>query len=216
MPLAGIGVDMVEIARMERVMQRTPSFCAKVFTEEERAYCDASSRPATHYAARFAAREAVLKALGLGFGNGVGVQDVSVGRAEDGRPYAILRGGAKRAAQEQGIEQVALSLTHTHELAVANAVALREEVRPKRKDKADPLQELNASFREARLLMYELEQTQLAELSGSLIQQRLEFEDGDDELEPKAVGAGEFRVDTPGAREPQGEESEDAHKAMEK
>ena len=63
---AGIGVDMLEIARMERVIERRPSFLKRVFTKEERAYCGRRARPAEHYAARFAAREAVLKALGTG------------------------------------------------------------------------------------------------------------------------------------------------------
>ncbi len=64
---AGIGVDIVEISRMKSILEKTPSFARRVFTEEERAYCDASSRPAAHYASRFASREAVLKALGTGF-----------------------------------------------------------------------------------------------------------------------------------------------------
>ena len=58
---AGIGVDIVEVARMERIMRVTPSFITRMFTDEERAYCDASARPAAHYACRFAAREAVPK-----------------------------------------------------------------------------------------------------------------------------------------------------------
>ncbi|MFZ2756804.1 MAG: 4'-phosphopantetheinyl transferase superfamily protein, partial [Atopobiaceae bacterium] len=62
MSLAGVGVDIVEIARMDAILRRTPRFRARVFTPEERSYCDARSRPAAHYAARFAAREAVLKA----------------------------------------------------------------------------------------------------------------------------------------------------------
>ena len=57
---AGVGVDMLEIARMERVMRRRPNFLKRVFTDEERAYCDGSARPADNYAARFAAREAVF------------------------------------------------------------------------------------------------------------------------------------------------------------
>ena len=89
---AGIGVDIVEIPRMERILKRTPSFAERVFTEEERAYCDASARPAAHYASRFAAREAVLKALGTGFSEGIGRKDVSVSRDERGRPVAILTG----------------------------------------------------------------------------------------------------------------------------
>ena len=64
MATAGIGVDMLEISRMERVLERRPNFARRVFTDEERAYCDRCARPAEHYAARFAAREAVVKALG--------------------------------------------------------------------------------------------------------------------------------------------------------
>ena len=88
MAAAGIGVDMLEIARMQRVIDRRPSFLRRVFTEEERAYCERCARPAEHYAARWAAREAVVKALGSGFGNGVGVRDVCVTRDE--------RGGVRR------------------------------------------------------------------------------------------------------------------------
>ena len=103
MALAGIGVDMLEIVRMERTMRRRPSFLRRVFTEEERAYCDACARPAEHYAARFAAREAVVKALGTGFSNGVGFSDVSVTMDAQGRPRALLTG---RAAQiDAGFEE---------------------------------------------------------------------------------------------------------------
>lgn len=61
---AGIGVDIVEISRMNSILEKTPAFARRVFTDEERSYCDASSHPAAHYASRFASREAVLKALG--------------------------------------------------------------------------------------------------------------------------------------------------------
>lgn len=94
---AGIGVDMLEIARMERVIQRRPSFLKRVFTDEERAYCNSFARPAEHYAARFAAREAVLKALGTGFAEGVGIKDVSVRNDESGRPVAVLRVAPQRS-----------------------------------------------------------------------------------------------------------------------
>ena len=94
MALAGIGVDIVEIARMERALKRTPSFRTRLFTAEARAYCDSSARPAEHYAARFAAREAVLKALGTGFSEGIGYSDVSVTRDANGRPRALLQGRA--------------------------------------------------------------------------------------------------------------------------
>ena len=123
MAAAGIGVDMLEISRMQRVMDRRPSFLRRVFTEEERAYCERCARPAEHYAARWAAREAVVKALGCGFGNGVGVHDVSVARDERGGVHARLTGGAAKVAMEKGIVEVALSISYTREVAVANAVA---------------------------------------------------------------------------------------------
>lgn len=161
MAQAGIGVDIVEIPRMEAILERTPSFASRMFTEEERAYCDASSRPAAHYAARFAAREAVLKALGIGFGPGVGRKDVSVTRDSRGRPQAVLAGGALKAAQEAGIVEVALSLSLTSGLAVANAMAMTSDTRPKPKE--SPLDErarIALSFREARTVLDELERAQ--------------------------------------------------------
>ena len=99
MARAGIGVDIVEIARMESILKRTPSFATRVFTDEERAYCESSNRPAAHYACRFAAREAVLKALGTGFSSGIGRRDVSVSRDASGKPVAVLNGRALEIAQ---------------------------------------------------------------------------------------------------------------------
>ena len=160
MALASVGVDMVEIARMEKVLGRRPNFAKRVFTKEERAYCDRMARPAQHYAARFAAREAVLKALGTGFSRGIGFADVSVGRSEAGQPLAILAGKAAEIAAEQGVLEVALSLSYTHEVAVASAVAMTEEVRPRVEEKPDPKEELRASFRAARSVIDELERVE--------------------------------------------------------
>ena len=160
MALAGIGVDMREIARMEKVLARRPSFAHRVFTEEERAYCNKTARPAQHFAARFAAREAVLKALGTGFSQGIGLADVSVVNNEAGRPEAVLAGRAREVAAEQGIVEVALSLSYTHDIAVANAVAMTDEVRPKQEERPDPKEELRASFREARSVIDELERVE--------------------------------------------------------
>lgn len=160
MALAGIGIDILEIARMERTLARRPSFATRIFTEEERRYCENTARPAEHYAARFAAREAVLKALGCGFGYGVGFKDVSVGHAENGRPVALLSGEAARVAQEQGVLEILLSLSFTRENAVANAVLVTEEVKPQPKQAHDPAREFQASFREARTVIDELERMQ--------------------------------------------------------
>ena len=162
---ARIGVDIVEIARIERVLQRTPAFAKRVFTEEERQYCESSARPAAHYACRFAAREAVLKALGCGFGNGVGRADVSVARDDAGRPVAVLAGRASEIAQEQGILEVALSLSLTSDLAIANAMCITEDARPKPKENRRSEREaLTRSFKEARSVLDELERVQDREL----------------------------------------------------
>lgn len=157
MALAGVGVDMVEIARMERILRRTPRFRERVFSEEERTFCDATARPAAHYACRFAAREAVLKALGCGFAPGVRYSDVTVGSDASGRPRALLSGRAAEVAREQGVLAVAISLSFTREMAVANAVATTAETAPKPRQDRDPRRELAESFKEARSVIDELE-----------------------------------------------------------
>lgn len=164
MPLAGVGVDIVDIARMQRAMDRTPAFVRRVFTDEERAYCEHRARPAEHYAGRFAAREAVLKALGTGFSGGVGLRDVSVTLDETGRPEAVLSGKVAQIASDKGVLEVAISISFTHDVAVANAVAVTDDVRPRQDIEFDPRREMDASFREARSLIDELERVQDEEL----------------------------------------------------
>lgn len=162
---AGIGVDIVEIARMERILQQTPGFVPRVFTQEERLYCESSTRPAAHYACRFAAREAVLKALGTGFSDGIGRKDVSVSKDAAGRPIAVLSGRALEVAQGLHVQEVAISLSFTGDLAVANAMAITPEDRPKPKaEKADERARIAQSFREARSVLDELERVQGGEL----------------------------------------------------
>ncbi len=160
MALVGIGVDMLEIARMEKTLARRPNFAKRVFTEAERAYCDRAARPAQHYAARFAAREAVLKALGTGFSRGIAFSDVSVQNNDAGQPEVVLAGRASEIAAEQGVREVALSLSYTHEVAVASAVAVTDEARPKREEQTDPKEDLRASFRAARTVLDELERVE--------------------------------------------------------
>ena len=84
--MAGLGVDIVEINRIEKILARTPSFKARVFTEQEREYCDKKHKPAVHYAMRFAAKEAVLKALGTGIANGIRLCEVEVVHNAKGKP----------------------------------------------------------------------------------------------------------------------------------
>ena len=99
--IVGLGVDVCEIDRMERALARHPTMRERVFTPEERAYCDGKARPAESYAARFAAREAVIKALG-GY-RGKRWQDVSVSRHPSGAPSVVLTGNAKVRADANEI-----------------------------------------------------------------------------------------------------------------
>jgi holo-[acyl-carrier protein] synthase len=121
--IVGLGVDICEIARMERALARHATLRARVFTAEERAYCDSKARPAESYAGRFAAREAVIKALG-GY-RGKRWQDIHVRRAPSGAPQIALEGNAKRRADDLGVERVLITFTHERSSAVAFAVAVR-------------------------------------------------------------------------------------------
>jgi holo-[acyl-carrier protein] synthase len=111
----GVGIDLLEIDRLERALQRHPRLAERVFTEAERDYAAARARPARHLAARFAAKEAVVKALGLK--GGFGLREVEVIAGEP--PTVRLSGRAAEAATDRGIE---ISLTHSRDFAAAVAV----------------------------------------------------------------------------------------------
>jgi len=121
--MIGIGVDLCEVDRMRAALERTPTLRDRVFTDRERAYCDERRDPTERYAARFAAKEAVLKAMGLGLG-ACGWHEIEVARAESGAPAIVLHGRARELAAERGIRSWRLTMTHTHRLAEAIAVAL--------------------------------------------------------------------------------------------
>lgn len=123
MDILGLGVDICEIARMERAISRHPTFRDRVFTPEEIAYCDSKARPAESYAGRFAAREATIKALG-GY-RGRRWQDISVTRHPSGAPAIQLDGNAKRRADALGVTDVLITFTHERTSAVAFAIAVR-------------------------------------------------------------------------------------------
>ena len=146
----GLGVDIVEIGRMEQILQRSPGFTARVFSEGERAYCERCHRPAVHYATHFAAKEAVLKALGTGFSQGIKFTDVEVGHDKNGRPVAVLHGRAAEIADERGVLELPLSLSRTSDTAVANAIAVTASSKPVVEEKASPRQELAKRFKELR------------------------------------------------------------------
>lgn len=157
-PSTGLGVDIVDISRMEQILQRSPAFATRNYSEQERAYCEARRRPAVHYATHFAAKEAVLKALGTGFARGIKTTDVEVAHEASGRPLVVLHGRAKEIAREMGIEEIPLSLSRSQDTAVANAVAMTRASRPVVEDKKTPRQELAERFKELRGLLDDMEE----------------------------------------------------------
>ena len=121
--IVGIGVDIVEVARMREAVSRNPErFPARVFTAAERRYCDQGARPEQRYAVRYAAKEAAMKALGTGWARGVTFRDIDVTRDADGAPGLRLGGEAGKRAADMGVEQIHLSLSHGREQAVAMVI----------------------------------------------------------------------------------------------
>lgn len=127
MRVFGIGIDVVEVERIASAIERHGEpFLAKIFTPAERAYCESRKPSAMHYAARFAAKEAVSKALGTGIGADAGLHDLEVVHDEKGAPKIRLSGAAEAFARHHGITEIQISLTHASEYAAANAIALAD------------------------------------------------------------------------------------------
>ena len=121
--MIGIGIDAVEVDRFRRALRTHPGILDRLFTPAERAYGETARDPAERLAARFAAKEAVMKALGVGLG-AFAFRDVEVVRAPSGAPSVALTGRAADLAADRGVTSWRLSLTHTRLMAEAVAVAL--------------------------------------------------------------------------------------------
>ena len=125
MSIFGIGIDVVEVARIGSSMAEFgEAFAKRVFTAAERDYCEAQKRPELHFAARFAAKEAVAKAFGTGIGKDLGWLDMEIVRRDSGEPELILSGAGKEFAERHRISEVKISLSHAQHYAAANAVAV--------------------------------------------------------------------------------------------
>ncbi|GAB6099921.1 holo-ACP synthase [Halanaerocella petrolearia] len=121
--MKGLGVDIIEIERIEKAINKRDRFKYRFFTEDEIEYCEEYQKPWSHYAARFAAKEAVVKALGTGFRE-FKWKDVEINNNKLGKPEVILYNKAKRLAEDKEITEVMLSISHSHDYAVAQAVAI--------------------------------------------------------------------------------------------
>lgn len=127
----GIGVDVVENARIRQSIDRIGDpFLDRVFTKAEREYCDSMKFSDRHYAARFAAKEAIAKAFGTGIGENLNWLDMEIIRRKTGEPFVVLCGKGKEFAKRNRIHQIMISLTHTDHYAAANCVACCEAPAP--------------------------------------------------------------------------------------
>lgn len=119
--IIGIGIDLIEVRRVKVAMER-PQFARRVFTEAEQKYCDGRGRQAAaSYAARFAGKEAVMKALGTGLAGG-SWQDIEILPDALGRPEVTLRDGFAAVAAKLGVKKIFISLTHTEDYAAADVM----------------------------------------------------------------------------------------------
>ncbi len=123
MPIVGTGVDLAEVGRIEQSLKNFGArFQSRIYTPREIAYCERFKNRAERYAARFAAKEAGMKALGTGWRRGIRWVDLEVVRQPGGRPTLVFSGEAARIAERMGVRHVALSLTHTAGQALAQVI----------------------------------------------------------------------------------------------
>lgn len=120
--IIGIGIDLVKIDRIDKAGNNRSGFLERVFTEREREYCSRQKFPAQHYAGRFAAKEAVLKAIGTGWSAGVKWTDMEVLHGDGGGPVVNISGRVKDLMDLKGVKQILLSYSHDEGYAVAHVV----------------------------------------------------------------------------------------------
>ncbi|MGA9631444.1 MAG: holo-ACP synthase [Candidatus Acidiferrales bacterium] len=121
--IVGLGLDIAEIDRIEAAIVRHGApFLERLFTPSEVAYCESHKGKYERYAARFAAKEAAMKALGTGWSHGVRWRDIEVTREPSGKPTLRLEGVAAQIAQRMGVKNISLSITHSGNLALAEVI----------------------------------------------------------------------------------------------
>lgn len=128
MNLLGIGIDVVEVDRIGSSLDEFgDKFINRIFTKKEQEYCESQKRPAIHYAARFAAKEAIAKAFGTGIGKEISWLDMEILRQPSGEPKVSMTGDGERYAEALKVLDIKISLTHAEHYAAANAVVIIED-----------------------------------------------------------------------------------------
>jgi holo-[acyl-carrier protein] synthase len=121
--IVGTGIDIAEVPRIRHSIERFGDrFLKRIYTEGEMRYCDSKANRMERYAARFAAKEAAMKALGTGWSHGVRWRDCEVARMPGGRPTMKFHGRAGEIAEKLGVKNAALSISHTEEQAIAEVI----------------------------------------------------------------------------------------------
>ncbi len=126
--IVGVGTDITECLRIARMIERYgETFLRRVYTADEIQYCHSRNQTTQHFTGRWAAKEAILKAMGIGWRPGIAWHDLEIRSEPNGRPVVALRGGAREAFEQAGIVQVLVSISHCRTHAVAYALALGKE-----------------------------------------------------------------------------------------
>lgn len=130
MEVKGIGVDIMEIERIEELMERYKKRAKiRLFTKAEIEYCERHRNKYENYSARFAAKEAMMKALGVGIGSGIRWIDIEIKNKEHGEPFIILHRKALEKSEEMGVKSIYLSLSHNKKMAVAFVILSGDDLK---------------------------------------------------------------------------------------
>lgn len=121
--MLGVGTDILEISRMERSLEKE-GFKQLVFTAKELKYCESKGKPAQHFAARFCAKEAFMKAVGLGWTTQSDFAEIEILNHENGAPFIVLHGKTKENAEKSKVKAIHISMSHTEQLATAVVILI--------------------------------------------------------------------------------------------
>jgi holo-[acyl-carrier protein] synthase len=129
MEILGLGTNIIECPRIGKMIeQHGELFLRRIYTEREIRYCQARKHAIEHFAGRWAAKEAILKAIGTSWTRGIAWTDIEVRNGSDGQPKVLVCGGAKEAALKRGIVDILISISHCRTYATASAIAIGRSV----------------------------------------------------------------------------------------
>jgi holo-[acyl-carrier protein] synthase len=120
--IIGIGTDIIEVNRIAKLLNKQKRFKERIFTSGEIEYCEHKANSAQHYAARFAVKEALLKAIGTGWRGGVAFKEIEVNNNTKGKPELILSGAVKAITDEMGVTNIQVTISHLKDLAIGMVI----------------------------------------------------------------------------------------------